>query len=77
MVVGEFSSDGENVPTRHPAMEEQQQTALLARWSERDTATLGLVKPMLVRDFIRSSETMFSIITLQLRYLVPLPSVII
>ena len=39
-VVQEFSSDGGNVPTHHPAMEE---LPVLARWSERGTATLGLV----------------------------------
>ena len=40
VVVQEFSSDGGNVPTHHPAMEEP---TALARWSEIETATLGLV----------------------------------
>ena len=40
VVVQEFSSDGGNVPTHHPAMEEP---TVLARWSEIETATLGLV----------------------------------
>ena len=39
-VVEEFSSDGGNVPTHHPAMEEQ---TALAEWSEIETATLGFV----------------------------------
>ena len=40
VVVQEFSSDGGNVPTHHPVMEER---TVLARWSEIETATLGLV----------------------------------
>ena len=43
VVVQEFSSDGGNVPTHHPAMEEP---TVLARWSEIANATLGLVPVM-------------------------------
>ena len=39
-VVQEFSLEGENVQTHHPAMEEP--TALV-RWAESETATPGLV----------------------------------